>query len=115
MNRLTAALEAIVLLAGLFVLAVPADAACCAGVVEMHGASCCESAKIDAVARSCCEGDAVIAARTVPPTPPPLPTTLVPPPTTLHAVGRSSLPAGTATDPLPPSCALFTLHASLLL
>lgn len=114
MNRLVAALQATFLLAGLLILAVPADLACCAGMAEMHGPGCCEAAKIDAVARSCCRGGAAITARTDPPTPPPSPTVL-PPPATLYAAGRPPRPGETATGPLPPGRYLFTLHASLLL
>lgn len=71
MHRLMAALEALVLLTALVVVAAPAELACCAGVIPMHGPDCCESVETDASARSCCEGGtaaiAVLAERSTPP------------------------------------------------
>ncbi len=116
MRRLIAALQTTVLLAGFLVLAVPADLACCAGVAEVHGPSCCESAYMDAVAESCCAGDQVPPARLAEPqlSPPPLVSVTLPPAPVLHSVAR--LPQlGRTADSFPPDGGLFTLHAAFLI
>lgn len=116
MNRLVAAFQSIVLLAGLLVLAVPADLACCAGVAEVHGPSCCESADTNALAESCCAGDqGPLALRSEPPLAP-LPPVVValPPAAVLQPVAR--LPQlDETTHAFPPDGGLFTLHSAFLI
>lgn len=116
MSRLIAALQTTVLLAGLFILTVPADLACCTGVAEIHGPSCCDSADTNAMAASCCAGDQVPLARHAEPQAPPpiLQAVNLLPVAVQHPVAGLPL-RGRTTYPPPPGDELFRLHSAFLI
>ncbi len=115
MRRLTATLQATLVLAGLLLLAMPAGLACCAGIVDVHGGDCCESAIADAMARECCEGgETAIGERPEHRGAPPV-LAISPLPAALRSSAGLRVADVTASAQFPPDGGLFRLHSALLL
>jgi hypothetical protein len=115
MSRLIAALQGAFLVCGLLALAIPADVACCAGAMKIHGADCCASATTDRRASSCCEGDGSATTLRSENPAPRFAIALSLLPDSLHASAPLSPPEEAASNLPPPARRPFRLHAPLLL